>query len=313
MAFGLFGLADSSTVLVCCLSANAMTQNTQCPVCGSCQRLTRRTPECIVSRCVKCSHEYTIESEIFVPEVYKSDYYDITHKRWFDNPQYSLFRKILNGLLEVNPKLKDQDSSLRILDVGCGRCALLQYFANFLPEAEFVGLDTSVGSVRPTNPRIALVDSVFKPSAVPGDFDVVISTAVIEHIADARGFLLDQLSLLKNTDSSVLVVVTMDSNSPVYVLARLLRRLGFSLAYNRLYSPHHVNHFSRESLLSLCHSLNLVQIKSDGINMELSALDLPDSRIFPRRMLEIITALIFSFGAFIRRPFLQIHYFRALA
>ena len=262
-----------------------------------------------MSKCFQCAHEYTLDTDIFEPELYGTDYYEITHRRWFANPQISLFKKIATGLLQLNTSIFD-GSDTRILDIGCGRCSLLSYLASVFRHSSFVGIDTSVNHVTGLDSRISLIDSVFSPQALQGKFDIVLSTAVIEHVFDVRQFLADQISLLKDSRLSLLVVVTMDSNSPIYVLARLLRQFGFSLAYDRLFSAHHVNHFSRESLHRLCKSLDLEIVKEDGVNIELAALDLPSSRFIPRSFLELLTSWIFCFGTLVRRPFLQILFLR---
>ena len=55
-----------------------------------------------------------------------------------------------------------------------------------------------------------------------------------------------------------MVIVTIDSNTPLYKAAKLMRLFGFSLAYKRLYDPHHLNHFSKKNLLRLAKNADQV-------------------------------------------------------
>ena len=280
------------------------TSSVKCPVCGSVKRFRRRTPTCFVSVCLSCGHEYTAKIDVLVFEDYKRDYYEVTHKQWFDNPQFSLFRKISAGISKLFPSIIESEAV--ILDVGCGNGDLLFFLSRAFPKANFIGVDTSVKYNGTSNQRVELIDSVFTPDSFDIKFDVIISSQVIEHIYDAKHFVADQVSLLNPSDSSLLVVATINSDSPVYWAARLFKRLGFSLAYDRLYSSHHVNHFSKASLKRLCVSSGLQIVGSTGVNIEMAALDLPSSKFIPKFILKSSTWVMFQFGLLIGRPFLQV-------
>ena len=96
---------------------------------------------------------------------------------------------------------------------------------------------------------------------------------VIEHFDQPKVFIDKIKKALKS--KGLMVIVTIDSNTPLYVVAKLMRLFGFSLAYKRLYDPHHLNHFSKKNLLRLAKNTDLEVCFSSGINVPLKSLDIP--------------------------------------
>ena len=110
-----------------------------CPICSSRQILKKNKTElCLVSICNACGHEYTQEKDIFIKEQYDREYFDRVHKNWFTNPQINLFELIIKII-----KKKNQKENLQILDVGCGRGALLKYIKKKLRKSSLNGIDLS--------------------------------------------------------------------------------------------------------------------------------------------------------------------------
>lgn len=276
--------------------------NTACPVCGSSNRKKVKLKACVLSKCIACGHEFTAKSDIYVEEDYGAEYYTITHKKWFENPQIDLFRLIANA---VSSKFNSQQGlPVSILDVGCGNGALLAYLATHYPSGHFTGVDTCQFSDANRRTNIHFMNSIFSNKLFTQKFDYIVSTAVIEHIFDVRSFLLEQASLLKHHGR--IIVVTMDSNSPVYGLSKFLRLLGLDSAFLRLYSPHHVNHFSRESLSRLCDECGFETVDRAGINVSLKSIDLPESKLIPQFIMQACILFVFALGKVIGRPFLQL-------
>ena len=101
-----------------------------CPVCES--RNTSKkyiTEECTVYKCQSCTHLFTPENTIIRKESYGSNYYKEVHKNWFDNPHYGLFDLIF---LQIKSHFLNYPNflSLKVLDVGCGKCQLLSYLSD---------------------------------------------------------------------------------------------------------------------------------------------------------------------------------------
>lgn len=84
---------------------------------------------------------------------------------------------------------------------------------------------------------------------------------------------LPNLSLLCAPNGTV-VIMTMNDRSLLYGTARLLARLGFSMAADQLYSRHHVNHFNLESLQRLICSSGLVPVRRILHNIPIAAVDI---------------------------------------
>lgn len=69
--------------------------------------------------------------------------------------------------------------------------------------------------------------------------------------------------------------MTINESSILYGLARAGRALGINLAFNRLYSRHHLHHFTRQSLCEVLESSGLKVSKQVMHNAPVSAMDLP--------------------------------------
>lgn len=271
-----------------------------CPLCGSLSRQRKKTEKCIVSTCKTCRHEYTLETEIFSQEQYSNDYYEVTHKKWFENPQLDMFRMLADCIAVYYP---NTNLNITLLDAGCGKGDFLKYLSERFKDISAVGVDRCIPFDKNKSSAITYINSSFEDYESSSCFDFIVSTAVIEHVFSPRDFLMKQASLLSKNGK--ILILTMDSNSPVYVLARLLSKIGLNTAYERLYSPHHVNHFSRESLIYLCESSGFQLLDKGGININMNALDLPHSGSLISNLYLLASRIIFFIGSLINRPFLQ--------
>ena len=107
-----------------------------------------------------------------------------------------------------------------------------------------------------------------------------------------------------------MVIVTIDSNTPLYITAKLMRLFGFSLAYKRLYDPHHLNHFSKKNLLRLAKNADQVVCFSNKINVALKTLDIPSSNILEDIFYKLGVLSLFAIGSIFGNLYLQIHVFK---
>jgi 2-polyprenyl-3-methyl-5-hydroxy-6-metoxy-1,4-benzoquinol methylase len=97
------------------------------------------------------------------------------------------------------------DTKITVLDAGCGDGSLLKALAGHSKFASLVGIDVSEKRVeqnRLENSKIQFYQAdlgVFGslPKDLPGKFDIVISSEVIEHIADDAQFLKSLFALCK--------------------------------------------------------------------------------------------------------------------
>jgi len=276
--------------------------NIHCPVCGSTHvKNVVSTGLCKVASCGFCAHEYTHSSLIFNPEVYSDEYFVESHKNWFDNPNLELFEFIHNKIsLHVN--VDRPARNIRLLDVGCGKGALLGYFASKNCYS-LTGID--ICEPDPGMPQSVIVHKIgvedYKPVEL---FDVVVSTLAIEHVLDPEKMLTNIFSFLK--PGGIALVVTNDVGTPLYRVARFLNILGYSRPYERLFHPHHINHFKRKSLRLISDKAGFMFLSVDGIDVPLRCLDIPGTAGFTRIINTAGVLALFSIGQLTGRRFLQV-------
>lgn len=207
-----------------------------CPVCGEAAPFVYPHPEARIYRCPKCTHAFSDPASIEGVERYSDNYYEETHRNWFANPNLKLFGWIESQL----PK-----TAKSLIDIGCGRGQFLDFIRTRRPDIRLVGADLSSNADR--NGIEFHRGSAFDLDL--GTFDAVVSLATIEHVADAGRFTKTLYSLCN--PGGLVVVMTLDGSSILYRVARLARRLGMPLAFNRVYGAHHFHHFTHRSLRAL--------------------------------------------------------------
>jgi 2-polyprenyl-3-methyl-5-hydroxy-6-metoxy-1,4-benzoquinol methylase len=217
-------------------------------------------PEADLYRCRACTHCFSHPDSILEAEPYTTEYFDEHHQRWFAHPNIALFATIARGL----PK------GASVLDVGCGRGDFLKYLRRTRPDLKLTGIDLSLNS---PVPGIHFLQGDFLTTPIGGHFDAVVSLAVIEHVVDVQAFVIRLKQLTK--PGGRVTVMTLNESSLVFALARTGKRLGISLAFDRLYSRHHLHHFTRNSLRALMQEYGF-EIEFDVThNAPLAAIDIP--------------------------------------
>lgn len=212
-------------------------------------------PESDLYRCASCTHAFGVPRK---HETYDDDYYEVAHRRWFSHPNTALFDRIA----ETIPR----DST--VLDVGCGKGHFLRHLHAQRPDLTLTGVDLAANEN--TNGIRYLPGDIM--ALDPGRFDAVVSLAVIEHVPDVTGFVRRLHSFVR--PGGVVVTMTVNESSLLYRLARGARPVA-PIAFNRLYSAHHVHHFTRHSLEILLRSHGLEIERSWTHNMPLAAIDIP--------------------------------------
>jgi hypothetical protein len=135
-----------------------------------------------------------------------------------------------------------------------------------------------------------------------GQFDAVVNMATIEHVPDAAAFI--QMVRGLCTPDGVVITMTINDNGLLYRAARLGRMAGISLAFDRLYEVHHLQHFNQKSLAEL-HKLNGLQIsKTYHHATPMASLDLPVPTIV-RPVFIAAVWLIFKVGNALKLSYLQ--------
>jgi len=254
-----------------------------CPVCGY-TPLNIYDMTLKIIRCPICTHVFTYGQE--TSNLYSHDYYSLTHKKWFNNPNTQLFKFICQ-------EIKHKGASFKLLDVGCGNGDFLMYAQKEYPHAHLTGIDFKTN----TADGIEYISGDFMDTKIDTKFDVIVSLAVIEHLSNPREFMSKITDTLN--DNGVLIITTVNNNSLCYIVARVLNRIGFGTAYKRLYNKHHLQHYTNESLCRLIKSYKRVVIlKQINHNYSLNSVDVPAVNILRLFYLCMIGVMFIISGLF---------------
>ena len=97
---------------------------------------------------------------------------------------------------------------------------------------------------------------------------MIVSVMVIEHIKKIKPF----IKLIKKAtkNNAYCVINTINTNSILYKISHFFYYFNFKTPFNRLYDPHHLNHFSNKSLkkIFLQNGFSLVEIINTPITMK---------------------------------------------
>ncbi len=217
-----------------------------CPVCGApCSGTAYSLPRFDLLVCPVCTHLFSrLKVE---PEAYEADYFLESNSEHWDNPEEALFND-LDGLIQGY--IPGQRQAVRTLDVGTATGYLPRHFGALGYESW--GLDISEAAVRYGTeelniPRLQAANIESYVADIP--FPVVTNIYVIEHVAQPVPFLEGIRRSL--ADDGIFICMTVDSDSLIFRLAKLLYRMtggrSFS-ALERICEVHHLNHFNRRSL-----------------------------------------------------------------
>lgn len=254
---------------------------------------------------MSCGHEYTDPRSIRNPEIYTDDYFEEAHRNWFANPHIDLFVSIESVISQT---LDKRGLSARILDVGCGKGALLKH----LSKAGYnclTGIDICEPPKDDTK-GIRFLQTSIEEFTSSDKFDVILSTLAIEHVVDPGLMLCKLRDLLE--PGGIAIVVTNDVQTPLYKAAKLLRRVGLKEPYERLYHPHHLNHLSRKILGRIACESGFRVLDTYGLDVPFEALDIPSESHFSALVKGMGVRALFFLGKVSGHRFLQIQVFSKL-
>ena len=227
---------------------------------------------------------------IVQPEQHREAYFEEDHKRWFENPNLALFE---NNLRRV-PK------NASLVDVGCGRGDFLRCARKKRPDLRLTGVDLSPNV---DDPDIHFIQGDILRIHVSERFDVVVSLAVIEHVAEVKAFVRAMQNLSR--PQGTIIVMTLNDGSLLYTSARAGRALGITLAFNRLYSVHHLHHFTRQSFARLLTDGGCKVLEHLDHNAPLQAMDIPVKSALIDWALRVGLLALWAAGRATKRSYLQ--------
>lgn len=266
------------------------TASLPCPICRQAAPFVYPHPEARIYRCPNCSHAFSDPASIAGLEKYTASYYEETHRNWFAHPNTRLFRWIERQLPETVRS---------VVDVGCGRGQFLDFLRAQRPDIRLVGVDLSNNVDR--NGIEFHCGSALDLDL--GEFDAVVSLATIEHIANVNSFAARLYSLCN--PGGIVFVMTLDDASILYRIARLTRRFGISVAFDRLYSAHHFHHFTHKSLSQLLERNGLRIRQTLRHSVPVRAIDVPVQNFMIRPLFLIAAAMLLAAGDLTGSSYLQ--------
>lgn len=232
-----------------------------CPVCND-KNVVSQEERLKLFRCPSCTHTFTQEKEDV--SVYGKEYFQKEHQKWFENPDYALYNRVYQQI-----KKHHHSSNLELIDVGCGNGSFLKYLKNKGVSSNLYGMEL----IENEHPGITFIQADFNQHELEKKFDVVTSFMVIEHLENPGSFIQKVKGIMKK--DSLLVINTINNNSLIYKAARLLNKVHLRTAHDRLYSRHHLNHFTNRSLQKLLEMQGFTILSHKNHNYPLKAVDVP--------------------------------------
>jgi 2-polyprenyl-3-methyl-5-hydroxy-6-metoxy-1,4-benzoquinol methylase len=260
-----------------------------CPICQSATHLLAQHPDADIYRCNSCTHAFSDVASMPTQEEYGAEYFDDTHRRWFEHPNMQLFDRVASFI--------PQGGS--VLDVGCGRGDFLRHVHKTRSDARLTGIDFSPNQ----DETIRFLQGDIISLDIAERFDVVVSLSVIEHVPNCVAFARRMAELTKT--GGFTIVNTPNEASILYGLGRAGRSLGIPLVFNRLYSRHHLHHFTPKSLRTLLESCGLTISDHIMHNAPLKAMDLPVRNPVADAVLRAGVGVIFTAGSVTSKTYLQ--------
>ncbi len=166
----------------------------------------------------------------------------------------------------VNAFLKDVPANSTVLDLGCGNGSFIALFQN--RGWKLYGSDFSPTGIDVARENFPAIEFFLADASAPGGdivervgkVDVIISTEVIEHLYDPRGFLRNIRSLLK--PGGTLVLTTPYHG---YLKNLLLAITGkFDRHFTALWDHGHIKFWSKKTLRAILLEAGFEQIEFAG-------------------------------------------------
>jgi SAM-dependent methyltransferase len=244
-------------------------------------------------RCSNCDHCFTDLNSIGEIEKYEPEYFEKEHRNWFLHPNLALYAKLSRVIFGLRP-----DAS--VLDVGCGNGNFLRYLAAQSKRFSLTGIDMAPNA---PDDGIIYLQGDFLSLEFERKFDVLVNLAVIEHIPDVTTFAKRMSAICK--PGGLVITMTVDERSLVYGAARMSQRVGYSVPLRRLYSKHHLNHFTSSSLKQLLERHGLATVQVIRHNSPMAAVDLPKTSWVTAGVLRAGVWCGFQLGRLTQRTMLQ--------
>jgi 2-polyprenyl-3-methyl-5-hydroxy-6-metoxy-1,4-benzoquinol methylase len=252
----------------------------QCPICFKKDALLSSSRLCLY-QCPSCTHTFTLPQDT-PQEHYDEEYFQEEHKNWFNNPNIPLFDFIYERALRLLGA-----KEMNILDVGCGKGDFLKYVASKNSNASLCGIDFEDNQ----HPRIQFIKGDLMETPLKRKFTVITTLAVIEHMENPHLFLQKVNDLLE--PGGYFFTMTINNYSLLNRIARLLAYIGVHSASDRLYSIHHLQHYSNKSLRTLLEMNGFETLLQKNHNRPFKAVDVPRGNTITVSIYKLVVYVLF--------------------
>ena len=245
-----------------------------CNICDSNAKIVEYDQRIKLYQCGTCEHTFTqIDEKYKEKEIYTEEYFD---KNWFKHPNFELFQYIQKVVIIF---LRKHD--FKLLDIGCGSGAWLSYLRKKEPKSDLYGTDGAPCSDK----DFKFIQGDFLKMELKDKFEVITSLACIEHVDNPDKFVKRLKEML--LPEGVAVIMTINSGSMMYEFAKMLNKIGIRSGYNRLFSDHHIHHFTNQSLRCLLEKHGFKILTQRNHNYSLASVDFPSAGVIKTLLLRL--------------------------
>jgi 2-polyprenyl-3-methyl-5-hydroxy-6-metoxy-1,4-benzoquinol methylase len=248
----------------------------QCPICETASAIFDKKMH--LYRCRECLHTFTkLPAEM--QEKYEGEYFEEDHKNWFENPNYKLFMTIEQHISKIK--------TVNLLDVGCGRGDFLLWLQGRHPDWRLTGIDLAPNK----HDTIRFITGDIFAIPLAEKFNVITCFALVEHLEEIKPFIQKMAGLLE--PDGIFVVNTFNADSMIFSLARMLKSIGIRVAFDRLYSHHHLQHYSKKSIRKILTLWGFDILEHRCHNYPLKAVDVPKAGKLVERIYKSVVGSVF--------------------
>lgn len=267
----------------------------KCPTCNVKLKRFKSFKKVIVTKCFSCDHAVSKIriSKKYYEDTYSNDYFDEKHKNWMNNPNVKLFKKIYEFIIS-----KKKTGS--IIDLGCGNGSLCKFLIQKNNKFDLTGVDLNKNK---KFKKIKFINKEIFTYKTNKKFKYIISLAVIEHVPSIKKYF-NYLKKIARKDS-YFIILTINTNSLLFMSANLLFHLGIKKPFERLYDPHHINHFSKKSLEKSINKNKFKIIKRINTPISMKQIDYPYNNLLTKYFLYISLYILLKLEKITNRSWLQ--------
>jgi 2-polyprenyl-3-methyl-5-hydroxy-6-metoxy-1,4-benzoquinol methylase len=163
------------------------------------------------AQCKNCGFIQRINSDFLG----SSDYYENDYANYYERPGTQQFHK--NRYIEIITwmfsRILPTHKINKIMDVGCGQGWAMEAIKEKFPSAEIHGIEPSYfNSERAKEKGLFIIEGKIENLAIKEKYDLVYSNNVIQHVNDARSFLMSLSSIVK--DDGIIILTCPDGSKP---------------------------------------------------------------------------------------------------